>query len=430
MRFRRSGSRLLFCGAIAGCEAVPPASPVDVPTASSMDSFQPDAPDVAADATDATDVTDAADVTDVTDVIDVTDVVVDQPAPPDAGAALRPSGDMTLPPGTYRFESIEIPEGVTLRIAPGAGVLQLLASGTVRIDGVIDVSGGVGGYGPTGVCSGGNTGAPGVSSVATGAGPGGGGGGGPWGHQRDRLVPWPGPGLPGAGPAGGAGGRSGGVFWFDRYMSGYFSPDGTAEHLLDGAGGGTGLGVYSGATAPIPMADPGCEPTEFNLYCTSQLSQAGHGGGGSIGSAAAGDLALTREFAPGSGGGGGGGTMVCGGGGGGGGGALRVVSMVGLSVGARGGLLARGGGGDGGGGGGSGGVIDVAAPTIDVADGAVIDVAGGESRGGAGGLGRIRVRVTTDRCTLGGTWTPPLVRGCEPTPTPMTGRVYVAPWSP
>jgi hypothetical protein len=182
----------------------------------------------------------------------------------------------------------------------------------------------------------------------------------------------------------------------------------------------------------------------------------GGGGGGSIGAAAASDLAVLSTFYAGSGGGGGsadyegrpafGGTS----GGGGGGGALRLSTTADIVI--TGSLLANGGsGGDAyigtpagagcdpqpgaAGGGGSGGLIYLSAPAITVAPGATVSAVGGSGGapsvfasgggGGGGGAGRIRLSVTAATCSLGGTFTPPLLAGCAPTTPAAPAHTYV-----
>ena len=172
----------------------------------------------------------------------------------------------------------------------------------------------------------------------------------------------------------------------------------------------------------------------------------GGGGGGSIGTLAVKDLGVFTTFRTGSSGGGGsadylnrpvfGGTS----GGGGGGGALRLSSLVSITI--NGQVLANGGaGGDAfignganancdpqpgaAGGGGSGGLIYIAAPTVTVGNAATISATGGPGGaeslfatgggGGDGGLGRVRLSVDPASCMLAGSFNPPLTAGCMPT---------------
>ncbi|MCZ7682921.1 MAG: putative metal-binding motif-containing protein [Sandaracinaceae bacterium] len=323
--------------------------------------------------------------------------------------AFMPTADTLLPAGVHEFTTIVIPAGVTVR-TDGDGVLELRATGPVVIRGTIDVSGQHG-------------------SAATGGSGGGAGGGGAsgWGASTAPAgtsclsgAMGVGPGLGGRGGAGGEGAGSGTSRCGDGGMFG--GGAGGSEATPGGGGGGFagGSGGSSDGESSVPSApsgagasvsgmgrggpsaalgeggrggEAGMLPAELAAYegdhgvplvGTGARIAAG-GGGGSIGFACAMDLTVTdATFVPGSGGGGGGSRWYLrpyGGGGGGGGGALRISSMVSISV--EGTLLASGGNGGspgpgaGAGGGGSGGAIYVAAPEVRFTSTARVSVAGG-----------------------------------------------------
>jgi hypothetical protein len=253
-------------------------------------------------------------------------------------------------------------------------------------------------------------------------------------------------GAGGGGFAGGGPGALGAPYPGQEDCTGTTGGGGTAA----GQGGNGGGGVYNGRAGTLGQTQcPGIRPEVPAAWV-------GGGGGGSIGAASAADLAVNTTLQPGSGGGGGsadylnrpafGGTS----GGGGGGGALRVWSQTQITLNGR--ALANGGvGGDayigtnGGagcdpqpgaaGGGGSGGVVFLRAPVLTVGPRAQVSAAGGEGgvaslyatggAGGVGGLGRIRISANPARCTLAGTFNPPLVSGCTPAPA-TPGRAFVA----
>ncbi len=390
----------------------------------------------------------------------------------DSTEALVVTTDTTVSSGTYRYASVRIAAGATLRVrAPG--VLDLRARGPIEVLGTIDLSGGRGGDNArTDLrCEGGNGGggdtgvavaapnglagtcrAPGASgqgtagsdarhvwgACGTGSSFGGGAGGGAVGPT---IIEAGGGGGGGGGFGGGAGGG------------------GFGNAADSGAGGGDGSGTTSSGGASTPVQGGG-NPGNVRVAAgaTFYNGQAGltaapnrgggGGGGGSIGYFAAVDPFMITTFRVGSGGGGGGGygasvfdgatevrcaqAGVSGGaGGGGGGGALRLASATAIRVAASGALLVRGGaggnavvfhtvggqqGGGGAGGGGSGGAIAIVSPVV-VIDGVVDTVGGVGGRpvgpssgfsGGAGGMGRVRVSVLPTRCSLAGTWVPQL----------------------
>jgi hypothetical protein len=255
-------------------------------------------------------------------------------------------------------------------------------------------------------------------------------------------------GAGGGGYAGGGPGALGAPYAGQEDCTGVTGGGGTAA----GQGGNAGNATYNGRPGTLGQTQcPGVRPPVPAAWV-------GGGGGGAIGATAAADLAVATTFQPGSGGGGGsadylnrpafGGTS----GGGGGGGALRIWGQATVTVNGR--LLANGGiGGDAyigtngmagcdpqpgaAGGGGSGGVIFLRAPALTVGPRAVISAAGGEGgvaslyatggAGGTGGLGRIRISAPMARCTLQGTFNPPLASGCTPTMGAGTpGRAFVA----
>lgn len=248
--------------------------------------------------------------------------------------------------GIVQFTTVDVPEGVTLRIINNLArtPVTILATGDVNVAGTIDVRGengdpalvGRGGFGGPGGFKGGNgqitrTRAT-LDAAGEGLGPGGGKGGG-FGNDSD-----------GVGGGGGAG----------------FGTVGLSGDFNNPANGGSTYGTLG----LLPMVG-------------------GSGGGG--GSA--------KENGLGSGGGGGGG-----------GGAILIASSTTIDV--SGSILAIGGRGGNGvvnnissGGGGSGGAIRLMAETLSVAG--TLSAAGGgrgtaqNRNGGRGGLGRIRLEAVT-----------------------------------
>lgn len=378
-------------------------------------------------------------------------------APDGSEGAFAPLEDVVLPAGIHRFTTITVAAGVRVTTTED-GVLDLRATGDVRIDGTIDLSGGSGGahtrcFGNASGSGGGGTGVPlragvdgdvcstsvpcggsggggglalagsrGGLTVGGDGGRGGGGGGGWSGHLGSGSSFGSGGGGGGGGAAGGGGGAGG----LCALSSGHI-----------GAPGGHGGGPFGGLGATVTGAfGRGGRAGSFTAYhggdgVAGRLCGAGRyaggGGGGSIGGDAAFDLRVSRSFQPGSGGGGGGGDEGTGGGGG--GGALRVASATRITVSAGGALLANGGSGSsawcggGSGGGGSGGVIVLSAPEVRALQGSAVSALGGlggrgdllGGAGGRGGLGRVRVSVDPSRCTLAATGSPTL-RSCAPTP--------------
>lgn len=356
--------------------------------------------------------------------------------------AFAPTADTVLPAGVHEFTTVTIPPGVTVR-THGDGVLELRATGAVSISGVVDLTGGDGqsagcrSAAPPSepyTCPGGAAGAAGHRGVVTTGGVGGGfsvsgidlefrffhggvggaglSGGGGGVARRDCLS---------ASSEGGSAGGAGGTCRALSVMEAACTP---------ARGGPASVALYAGRDGSTPTT-ASCGPA-FGW-------SAGGGAGGSIGTAAAEDLAVTRTFGAGSGGGGGGCVgfssmgfeYVMGGGGGGGGGALRVSSPVRITLGPAARLLVDGGrGGAPNGGGGSGGVVVLASPVLQIPAGAAVSARGGAAGtlGGAGGPGRLRLSVTPAGCSLGGTFDPPLVSGCAPTSPGVAGRAFVGTW--
>ena len=397
-----------------------------------------------------------------------------------------------LSPGVHHFTTITVPAGVVVFVAgsgSNSGTLDLRATGAIRIDGTIDVSGGPGSQNTITsrstnegrVGSGGYTGELKTSPFSpackfvdgipgpNGEGPSGTIGSCPAGPSAciDETSPLS---LLFAAPPAKFGGGAGVFTGYRAYGSGGGGPAGGAPGALGAAypgesdcsgasaGGGATSGTGGKATGkPYDGADGSLGQTQCaGLRPGVPPAFVGGGGGGSIGITASSDLPVTATFQVGSGGGGGsadylnrpvfGGTS----GGGGGGGALRLSTPATIVI--NGELLANGG--DGGdafigngsaagcdpqpgaaGGGGSGGVIYVQAPSITVGSSAKISAAGGQGGfasifasgggGGTGGLGRIRLSVTPATCSLSGTFDPPLASSCAPTATPVAGRAYV-----
>ena len=385
--------------------------------------------------------------------------------PPDEGPFNPIVNPTYLTPGVHRFSTITIPAGVVVYVAgtgAASGTLDLVASGDVRIDGTIDVSGGpgtqntitsrdtnqgragAGGYtgevrsaaaspacqfiagngglngpmtaGSTGTCPVGSTTvcrAVGDRTTVLFAAPAAQYGGGAGVFTGYRAY-----GSGGGGVAGGGPGEAGAPYEGERDCSGLTGGGGAAV----GQGGAGGSALYSGGNGVLGQTEcmgsmPGVPP-----------AYVGGGGGGSIGAAAAADLAVRTTFQAGSGGGGGSAdylnrpVFVGTSGGGGRGGSLRVSSSTTIVVTGR--LLANGGeGGDAfigngaaagcdpqpgaAGGGGSGGLIYLAAPRLTVGMGAVVSAVGGLggagsrfSTGGDGGNGGPgRVRISATPAT-------------------------------
>jgi hypothetical protein len=417
---------------------------------------------------------------------------------PSSGAegAFNPTVNPTyLRPGVHNFTTINVPAGVVVFVAGGGadnGTLDLRATSDVVVDGTIDVSGGPGSQST-------------ITSRSTRQGRAGAGG-----FTGDPRTATPGPacewvaGVSGGNGRGAAGttgtctvgsntacitdnrtqlifasptaqfGGGGGVFTGYRAYGagggGYagggagalgaaYPGQGDCRGVTGGGGTATGRGASSGAS-PVYNGRDGvlgqtqCPGTRPDI----PAAWVGGGGGGSIGTDAASDLAIDRTFYPGSGGGGGSGDYLnrpaFGGtsGGGGGGGALRIWSDTRITI--NGQLLANGGeGGDAyigtnraagcdpqpgaAGGGGSGGVVFLRAPTLTVTSSAQVSAVGGlggasslyatGGAGGAGGPGRIRLSVDPARCRLDGRFTPSLTGGCSPSVgTGVAGQAFVA----
>ncbi len=383
----------------------------------------------------------------------------------------------TITPGRHDYRSFRIEAGATVTVAEGSGIVELRVIDDVTILGTLDMRGGNGGNslprdgtpavlecnsdlpGHQGGAAGGPAGTPapvvvrygGCANAAVGnvpmdmsgvggdgsaggspgscGGRGGANGGGSAGGRRGSG------GGGGGGPAGGGGGGG-------AYRT-FVAESGTASGGSGGAMGTNRPAVGGNAICPGPMvactagmAAGGIAPMGFagapgtgavgaaNMMISSA---AGGGGGGSIGTEAAGDLAINRLSVGGSGGAGGSGDDPClsfghsfglGGGGGGGGGALRIVAGNSITVGDGAFIRVNGGNGgngdasvsSGGGGGGAGGALDLRAPAITVLVTATIDARGGSGgvgmrfsgNGGAGGVGRVRLALNTDpmRCNI------------------------------
>lgn len=306
-----------------------------------------------------------------------------------------PTRDVVLASGVHRFRTITVPAGVTVRTTEG-GVLDLRATGDVRVAGTIDLSGGDG-EGASPLAAGGSTAsAPRGAAGSQGAGPAGGGG------RRDADGSGPAPGRRGA-------------------------PRAFCSHQ---SGQSAGASCWPATTSLADVSDAYRGDSDVRcLHCLPpgyqghlcEVEPEGGGGGGSIGQRAVLDLAVASTFAPGSGGGASGNDG--GGAGGAGGGALRLSSATRIALDASAALLARGGrGGVPEGGPGSGGVIVLAAPEVRAAAGAIVSAAGG----GTNGLGRIRVTADAARCALAGSFVPPLRDGCAA--TSAMGFTWVSPW--
>jgi hypothetical protein len=368
--------------------------------------------------------------------------------------AFAPTADTVLAPGIHQFTTINIPLGVRVTTS-GPGVLELYASGEVRIAGIIDVSGANGGVGVAGVTGGGGATANPFGVGATGgaagtcnpAGSGGTGGAGGRAVGSPASCGEGGNRGGGAGAAVGYGGGGGGGYAGGGGGASYLSRAGGAGGAAAGGVGGAGgiLGGFPGSPCPTdPLGALGGEGT--GVYAGEDAScgenyGAGGGGGGAIGADAEADPAVASTFRPGSAGGGGGGGYAgpTGGGGGGAGGAVRIASAMRIQLAAWGEILVDGGdgaegeGGGGGGGGGSGGVIFLSAPTMELFGTLSATGGGGAERtqrtyGGNGGLGRIRLSVLPEECNASGSFAPALAGSvCDVTPGAGTpGSIYIA----
>lgn len=286
--------------------------------------------------------------------------------------AFAPTSDVTLTPGVHQYTTITVPAAVTVRTAPGA-TLDLRATGDVRVDGAIDLSG------RDGACCG----TTGCASFAP------------------------------EGPFPGADGSESSSGWCETPSFGrsplpstFMPPEYTSP----------GRAIYGGSCGGHNDTPPG---SVVRLGATADS--------GTIGVEAFEDLAVNRVFTPGSRGGTFSGPTArdrcTSSSGGGGGGALRVVSAARVELGATGRLLARGGASGGSGsGGGSGGVVAVYAPEVRVPAGATLDASGTTP-------GRVRVSVDPSRCDLAGTVLPALVNGCNPTPPERApAHAFVSRW--
>ncbi|AKF04783.1 putative metal-binding motif-containing protein [Sandaracinus amylolyticus] len=347
--------------------------------------------------------------------------------------AFAPTADVVLSPGVHHFTTITIPEGVVVTTS-GSGVLELRATGDVRIAGRVDVTGSRGGHGSAAYPQsdsggGGTTGtplAPGVDfdEMTAECGPAGSGGTGATGGNGVTTSS-AGCSLGGAfgggagGLATGAGGGGGGYAGGGGGMD-YQGRAGGAGASAAGNSGGAG----ASDTTPCTPAQGG---QAHGRYAGTSSPGCHGGAGGSIGALAVADLRVATTFRPGSGGGGAGGSYLNGSGGGGGaGGAVRIASATRIEITSTGAVRADGGaggtgpsGGGNGGGGGSGGVVYLVAPSMQI-DGTVSAVGGvgggggSPQRGGNGGLGRVRLSVLEEECTITGVVSPVLLDGCGP----------------
>lgn len=345
----------------------------------------------------------------------------------------RPGGIYVIPSGRHDFEDFMLPPGQTIYTS-GSGVLDIRVRGELRIEGLIDLSGGAGGNcGPTllpetwanGGATGGALVPPGVSTVC----PLGGAGGveGIGGSSPEPMCT--NGGRYGGGSAGSLGGGGGG---------GCAGGGGGSLTISGGFGG-----ACAGETAALPANGSPCQGGAESLgapYAGTHTASYFSGCGGSIGVGAAGDLDVSETFRPGSGGGASGGSSTGagagGGAGGGGGGALRLVSLTRIVITPDARIRANGGtggnatgiGADGGGGGGSGGLIVLAAPSVRVAGSlSAVGGLGGigpTGNGGNGGLGRIRISTYLDQCELSSAI--PSARCVASPPGGVPGTAYVA----
>lgn len=251
--------------------------------------------------------------------------------------ACDPSTPFTREAGVFLFSSLQVPEGVTVRVV-GSRAAVFLVSGPAQIHGVIDLSGG------RGAC-------PGTDQPWC-AGPGGFEGG--RGAHSDPS--------PGDGPGGGGPGFSHNPVVNDETSGGGGAHGGTGGH----GGNENDSGGHSGGTGGTPYGTTTVEP-----LC------GGSGGGGGGGGSGVGSYDSSH--------------------GGGGGGALQITSAESISIDCGAlpqngcGIQAGGGGGqadhvaaydDGGGGGGAGGAILLEAPRVTIGPQATLAAGGG---GGAGG---------------------------------------------
>ena len=357
------------------------------------------------------------------------------PGFPSTGAdgAFAPTEDTVLDPGIYHFTTVDIPAGVTVTTR-GEATLELRASGPVNIAGTIDLSGSAAApahlrRSPSRRCRLPDVGGP-IDAL--------------W-RRRHRHAAGPGrhplrPSLMG-GPGGqGAPGTRDGhdeLCGHNGGGAGFPGTNGLAHQgrrwwrvrgwrrrrLFNGAG------KVGGCSQPYAGED-------------GAVGAARGGGGGSIGALAATDLAVTHTFRtdpaaapgwptspmrlP---------NVICygGGGGGGGGGALRVASRGDHRDGRRARQWRRGGRRRVPGGWWRRRLRWRSEPRRPSPRGvsarsmrrAARGAAGG---GGDGGPGRIQIAVDPTSCALTGTFDPPLVDGCAPTPSPgLPLHTYIAP---
>lgn len=303
----------------------------------------------------------------------------------------HPTQNTVLPAGVHQFRAVTIPAGVTVRTTAG-GVLDLRAQGDVVIDGRVDLSGGPGQDSAVDAAGGSTAGAPRRAGGGAGDGPAGGGG------LASRTGLGVAPGLPGPSYYGSG---------YCSYSTGFQSPN--ASRYFE-------LPAYDGDSA---LEYGSCVSAGAGLHTCSVAPVRGGAGGGSIGLDAIVDLPAASTFRPGSGGGASG--FSRGAGGGAGGGALRIASATRIEVRGSGAILARGGaGGAPDGGPGSGGVIVLSAPAVQIRAGATVSAAGGN----VNGLGRVRITTDLSRCTLAGSFVPPVRDGCVT--THAQGFAYVS----
>ncbi len=265
--------------------------------------------------------TDQGTVQSVGSSVPMSNVIYHQLGPADCGASWR------VGVGVFGFTSIHIPDGVTVRFT-GTRAAALLATGPIKIDGLLDLRGG------------------GCSDPRC-NGPGGFEGG--YVRNPNRRGEGPGGGTEGYG-IGGAGDEAGGGG--------------------GGACGSGGKGGDAGATFPGGVGGSGYLKEALIPLC------GGSGGG-------AGGFGTTMGESGQRGGGGGGAIQVV---------SQHSVTVASTSASSPSGIQVGGGGGqsdigvnfnDGGGGGGSGGAILIEAPSVSILSGAVLAANGG---GGGGGF--------------------------------------------
>lgn len=257
---------------------------------------------------------------------------------------------LTVPPsGVFNFTTINIPASATVKFTRNANntPVTMLATGSVTVAGILDVSGTVGATARSG-------------SVAVGPS---GGAGGPGGFDGGSgATPFVSTtGGSGLGPGGGAGAAA------------------TPSPTVNSGGGGAG---YLVAGAPGGGSTAGAGGAAYGTASLLPLVGGSGGGGGGV---------VSNNSA--AGGGGGGGALVLASSG-----TITITGQINAQGGAGGGT---GTGSAGGGGAGSGGSVRLIATAI-TGTGGTINIAGGVGggglgvNGGAGSPGRIRVETFTN----------------------------------